>query len=137
MEYKYPKITGGYHWNMLMRCEIEVGIKPIGCHTTNTETVIQFNNPLTNAQKILLDTLMVNNPSFPPVSVGTVFKIEDIWERLGNFRVQSGINFNMYFSESIANSGKIDMIEIHAPSILTNQQINKVKTEFAKLITVQ
>lgn len=138
MKYTYSQAQGCYRWNMVQRITQEVGLEPIQTGdyylSDGIKTIIEFTRELTSAEKTILDTLMANNPSNPPASVGTVFKISDIWEGLTAFNTKTGINFKLFYSESVPGSGKVDTIELHAPTVLTNTQKNKTKTDWAATI---
>lgn len=137
-EYIYNQVAkDGYRWNILQRCLNEVGIEPINCFDTQIDgilkTILSFSRELTIAEKTNLDTLMANNPTLPPTTGGTIFKIDDIWEKLANFRSTTGIQWKLYFSQSVAN-GPIDTIELHAGQTLTTPQKNQTRNAFAALI---
>ena len=140
MQYSYTQVSGGYRWNMSQRILNEVGIKPtMTGDTPNGEggmkTVIEFNRELTANEKSILDVVMASNPTQPPVASGTVLKIKDIWNRLNDFKLATGLDFKLYYSESVPNSGIIDTIELHAAKTLTTQERNKTLSEYSKLIS--
>ena len=135
MIYIYPQVVDGFRWNMLKRIKNEVGIEPINLSDTNNETFVYFDRKLTDQEKSTLDSVMKDSPSYPPKTTNTVFKIEDIWERLTKFNSQTGFDFKLYYSESVSGSGKFDQIELHASKQLTDLEQAKVKEEYGKLIT--
>lgn len=139
MEYKYTQVSGGYRWNMVMRILNEVGIKPTMTGDTpdgsgGMNTVIRFDRELTETEKATLDVVMASNPTKPPVASGTVLKIKDIWNHLNDFKLATGQDFKLYYSESVPNSGVVDTIELHASKTLSTQERNKVLSEYSKLI---
>lgn len=139
MEYSYPQVSGGYRWNMNQRILNEVGIKPTMTGDTpdgsgGMKTVVNFDRALTTTEKETLDVVMASNPTKPPVASGTVFKIKDIWNRLNDFKLATGLDFKLYYSESVPGSGNIDQIELHAPKTLSTQERNKTISEYSKLI---
>lgn len=134
MTYIYPQVAIGFRWNLLQRIKNEVGIEPMGLSDVGNQTLINFDRELTKQEKGILDSVMSYLPTFPPKTTNTVFKIEDIWEKLIKFNIQTGVEFNLYYSESVSGSGKFDQIELHAPKQLTDLEKAKVKEEFGKLI---
>lgn len=138
MRYIYPHAIGAYRWNMLQRIREAVGVYPTQTGDFDGPdgkvTMIQFDAALTAAQKTALDNLMLANPANPPTPAGTVFKLDDIWEKLAEFNAATGITFRLYYSESVPGSGKIDTIELHANSVLTNTQKTRVKNTFAAIL---
>lgn len=140
MEYSYTQVSGGYRWNMVQRILNEVGIKPTMTGDTpdgsgGMKTVVVFDRELTQNEKEILDVVMADNPTNPPTAAGTVLKIKDIWNRLNDFKLATGQDFKLYYSESVPGSGNIDQIELHATKTLSTQERNKVVSEYAKLIT--
>lgn len=129
MQYSYPKISGGYRYNLLKRCLHEVGIEPIGCGDVGEETVLQFDRGLTTSEQFCLDVLMRHNPTFPPASK-TVFKIVDIGEKLDWFNKQTGIEFTLYCT----GDGVIDILELHTSEVLTQSEIEHVIQVFSQMI---
>jgi hypothetical protein len=138
MNYSYPQVQAGYRFNMTERITQEVGIAPIGtCDESAGDTMmttITFADPLTDDQKAKLDALMADNPTFPPTTSGTVFKIWDIYERLADFNAQCGTELRIYYSESVPGSGVIDQIELHAPTTLSDSEKARVLSAWAGII---
>lgn len=136
-DYYYPQVTGGFRWNMLQRIKNTIGKEPISTNdvfiTGLYNTVITFDKELTLSEKILVDSVMSDNPTFPPTNYAIRFKIEDIWERLETFKTNTGIPWSLYYSSSTV-TGIIDTIEIQSPINLTNSQKNSVKLAYANLI---
>lgn len=137
VRYDYAQVQGGYRWNMLQRIKSATGIEPTNTSDVqigdSTRTVVEFARDLTNTEKANLDALMASNPTKPPVGTKR-FTIKDIWETLAVFNTATGVSCSLYFSESVPGSGKIDQIELHTPSSLTNTQKNKIRTEYANLL---
>lgn len=135
MIYYYPKVEGGYRWNLIKRCKFEVGIEPINTGNIEEQTFLEFDRDLTEQEKALLDTLMASNPTQPPTGTCRV-KIQDIYERLAQFNANTGMNIRIYYSESVNNSGSIDTIELHTDAPLTATQKSKITTGYSNLLTV-
>lgn len=134
--YKYPKVSGGYRWNMLKRCLYEVGIEPVNTSDIGEETWLQFSRELTASEQAALNTLMTSNPTYPPGNDVTIVKIQDIWEKFEAFKSACGLpNLKLYYSESIPGSGNIDTIEIHNPTPLSNSQKNILKGAYSALLS--
>lgn len=139
MFYQYPQVQGGYRWNLLQRILNTIGIEPISVSDAQVDgvfyTFLAFSRELTAQEKVQVDAIMADNPTFPPS--GTVrVKIKDLWEKLADFRASSGLNVKLYFSESVPGSGVIDTLELHTDSPLTTQQKNKVQTAYNNLLTI-
>jgi hypothetical protein len=137
MEYYYPQVSG-YRWNMLQRLKKAVGREPVSSGDIQMSgvwmTFLRFNPPLSAGEESLVAAVMADNPCYPPSTFGARFRIDDLWERLGDFRAATGIQFDLYFNESVPGSGVVDLLELHSPSPLTNQQRNQVKSAFASII---
>lgn len=133
MTYYYPKVQGGYRWNMLKRCLWEVGIEPIATSDIGEQTVLTFSRELTVAEKTALDTLMADNPTLPP-STGVRVTIRDLWEDFEGFKVACGLpNLKIFFVENVSGSGAVDRIQLWHPTPLTNTEKNRVKTAYNNL----
>ena len=107
--YYYSQVTGGYRWNMLQRISEVVGVVPTSSSDVavgeGMQTVIECATDLTALLKAQLDTLMASNPTQPPLAIGTVFKIKDIWENRDGLKASvGGLTFRIYFSESVLGS---------------------------------
>lgn len=137
MEYKYTQVSGGYRWNMVQRIFQVVGIKPTMTGDVEGFTVVNFDRELTPQEKLLLDNLMLDNPTHPPSIPGSKFIIRDIWSQKAAFETAVGLPYRVYYSESIPGSGNVDQIEIHFDTNLTTTQRNKVISEYGKLITIK
>jgi len=138
--YKYPQVIGGYRWNILKRCLKEVGVEPlyVGDMPENSilYTFVVFSAPLTAPQEAALNTLMSNNPQFPPSpGANTRFIIKDIYEFFDQFEADVGVGLDIYFSETVPGSGEINRIEIIANKAMTNAEKNKLRNAYSSLIT--
>lgn len=135
MTYTYPLVTGGYRWNMLKRCLYEVGLEPINSGDAGEQTYLTFERELTAAEKTALDTLMADNPTYPPTAgVSAQFLVDDIWEKFLQFRTACGLpNLKLYYTESVPGSGKIDSIVLQHPTPLTNTQKTSVRDAYRNL----
>ena len=135
-QYLYTQVTGGYRWNMIQRIINEVGIEPKSTCDVGTQTVIEFDQELSSSDKNKLDQVMADNPTSPPSSLGTKYLIKDIWEKRSDFKTNTGgLNFKLYFTESVVGSKIFDQIELHFDKILSVVEETTVKTEYAKLIS--
>jgi len=136
MTYRYPQVNGGYRWNMLQRIEQEVGIAPSGTSDIQVDetwhTCIMFNRQLTESEKISLDALIENSPTFPPSSP-TRFLVKDVWNQREAIAEAIGIPYRIFYSQSIPG-GEVDQVELHFDRVLTDQEKVKVREEYASLI---
>ena len=135
MTYYYPKVQGGYRWNLIKRCLHKVGIEPVNTSDIEDQTCIEFDRDLSDEEKTNLDALMLDNPTKPPASTCRV-KIQDIWEKLAQFNANTGLNIKIYYSESNPGSGVIDTIELHTDTPLTLAQKTKITNGYGNLLTV-
>jgi hypothetical protein len=134
--YWYTQVSGGYRWNMLQRIFNAIGIEPIGSGDVSGQTYLQFSRALTDLERVSVDAIMADNPTFPPVNAGTTYVIRDVWNQKSLFETNLGFSYKIYYSESVPGSGNVDQIELHFGA-LTNTQKNKVASEYAKLIAVK
>lgn len=138
MTYYYTSVgSGGYRWNMLQRIFNTVGIEPTETGDVGEQTYVKFTRELTEAEKTLLDGVMADNPTYPPEPNGTRFVIIDVWNRRSEIITAMGIEYKVYYSESVPGSGDVDQIELHFNKTLTTQERNKVASEYQKLITLK
>lgn len=143
INYDYPYVSGsgGSRWTMNQRIQETLGFRPRQtCKAqVNGEirTVVSFDSELTAQQKADLDALMASNPASAPDSVGTVFVIKDLYEGFLQFCNDIGFTARIYFTDSVPGLEYSDQIEIHFDETLTNQQKNKVLSEYGKLIKEQ
>lgn len=131
--YNYPLEEGGYHWNMLQRCRHEVGIEPISTFITDDERVLKFDRKLTAEEKTKLDALMADEPGQPPKGTAQL-QIDDLWERFEKFKQSSGIDWRLYYAESVRGSGNFDLIELHCDEELNEEQLKQARLAYADLI---
>ena len=131
--YYYPQVsTDGYRWNMLQRCLYEVGLEPIGSGDVGTQTYLEFSRDLTAAEKTKLDTLMSDNPTFPP-SGGGGFIIKDIYENFTQFKVDAKLpNLQLYYTQSQAG-GAVNQVHLWNPVVLTNANKNNINQAYLAL----
>lgn len=120
---------------MMQRIFEAVGIKPTAVGDSGGLTFVDFSRELTVPEKTLLDSVMSTNPTLPPSLPGTKFIIKDIYNQRASIGEAMGFPYKVYYSESVLGSGNVDQVEIHFDQVLTNTQKNKVKSEFAKIIT--
>jgi hypothetical protein len=133
MDYYYPKVSGGYRWNMLKRCLWEVGIEPIGSGDIGEQTCLTFDRELTTTEKTKLDNLMADNPTFPPSS-GVTVVIRDLWEEFEGFKTACGLpDLRIFFVEATTGSGIVNRIKLWHPTPLTATQKTNVKTAYQNL----
>lgn len=138
--YTYNHIVGGYRWNILQRIIVTIGIEPLGIGDTmvgeSMKTFVQFSTALSPANKSTLDTIMADNPQYPPSTSNTIGLITDIWNERAAFQTAIGLTYTIYYDESVRGSGNVNQIKLHFNKSLTNTEKNKVKSEYAKLITI-
>jgi hypothetical protein len=139
MKLTYPQIdrSKGYAWNMLQRILNTIGIEPIASGDVAGQTYLEFSRDLTEAEKAQVNSIMATNPTLPPVPVGSVFTIRDVWNQKDTIASAMGFPYKVYYSESIPGSGNVDQIELHFPSTLTTTQKNKIISEYGKLISLK
>jgi hypothetical protein len=138
MDYQYTQVTTGYRWNILERIKNEVGITPTNLSDVSISdvwyTVVSFDRELTAEEKTKLDTLMANNPGYPPTEpTNTVYNYET---RLEFSTVLGNLPFFIYYNESTPGSG-FDRIQLHFKKGLSQAEKNKVVSEFSKLLSVK
>ncbi len=122
---------------MLQRIAHAVGLEPVGtsdCQSGSVEweTCISFSRELTEAEKLALDSVMTDNPSFPPDSP-TRFVIQDVWNKRESIGQAIGIPYRIFYSQSVPG-GEVDHVEMHFDRDLTEQEKLKVIEEYGKLI---
>jgi hypothetical protein len=125
-QYSFPKVSGGYRWNLLKRCLYEIGLEPTACHDSENTTVLIFSRALTAKEENALEVLMQDNPCMPPKST-TVFKIADIGEFIEAFNQQCGMNLKLFCSEN--------NLELHTDTQLTPEEKSKVVDTYKSLIS--
>jgi hypothetical protein len=146
-KYDYPLITGGYRFNVGLRCQDEVGVFPNQIYDSflngEKRTFLVFQNeisgtvsgvPVTGAG-VLSGLMTTGNPSYPPTPSGTTFVIEDLYEKFEEFKANAGIELKLYYTETTPGSGEIDKLELQADRILTNPEKNSLRGLYADLIT--
>jgi hypothetical protein len=133
MTYSYTQVSGGYRWNMMRRCLLEVGIEPISIADSDGQTHLTFSRELTTEEVANLTTLMADNPTFPP-STGVRVLIRDLWEEWDAFKVACGLpDLQIFYHESTTGSGKVDRIQLWHPTPLSTAQKNAVQTAYRNL----
>ena len=138
-QYYYTEIGNvGYRWNMLQRIKVALGFEPVSTGDTGGFTVLIFSRDLTEQEKTLLDGVMADNPTYPPVTTNTVYQLKDIWETREEFSTKIGtLPFNIYYTESVLGSNVFDRIELHFKKVLGAAEKNKVQDEQSKLMTLK
>lgn len=138
MDYIYPKVNGGYRWNLLQRVFNTIGLEPTNLSDVGDTTVLSFSRELTVAEKLLVDGIMADNPTFPPTTINTVYNLKDIWETRQEFATKLGnLPFKIYYNESVPGSNVFDRIELHFDKVLGAAERNKVTDEQSKLMTLK
>jgi len=136
--YNYPSVgNGGYRWNILQRVFNTIGIEPAGLGDIGDQTVLQFERPLTEEEKVALDAVMANNPTYPPATTNTVFSLLDVWNRRQEIATELGLPYDLYYNESVQGSGDIDTIEIHFKKELTTEEIQRVYDNYPRLLNIK
>lgn len=123
---------------MIQRIKKGVGLEPLDTGDAfvngGWKTVITFIRELTATEKTTLDTIMADNPTFPPATTGSKFIIDDIEAKKAQVEQQMGLTFDLFYIETTPGSGVIDEIIIQFSRQLTNSEKNKVKGIYAGLI---
>lgn len=138
MIYFYPQVTTGYRWNLLRRCQIALGLIPI-IGDSEGQTFLEFEFELSPAQKLILDNVMATNPQNPP-PFGVQLRIRDLYGDVVNganfitFKAAVGLpDLNIFYVESIPNSGFFDQIALWNPTPITTEQENAIKQAYFNL----
>ena len=134
-EYHYSQITSGYRWNCLQRILNTIGLEPTGLGDVQIDgvwyTVLTFSRALITAEKSQVDAIMADNPSYPPKTAHTVYRLKEIWETRGEFSTKLGtMPFHIYYDESVRGSGVFDRIELHFQKTLGASEENKLRDEY-------
>jgi hypothetical protein len=138
MIYFYPLILNGYRFNLLRRCQIALDLIPI-VGEFEGQTFLEFEFELSPAQKLILDNLMATNPQNPP-PFGVQLRIRDLYGDIVNganfqtFKENVGLpNLNIFYVESIPDSGFFDQIALWNPTAITTDQENAIKQAYFNL----
>lgn len=124
VQYSYPKIMTGYRWNFLQRCKYELGIDKVGIGDMGEEeTVISFDEELTDEQKAILDNIMDNDPQNPNPEWDSV-EIVDLEY------AAKDMGLMIFYVESVKGSGVYDRIKLCSKTTIDR---NKAKEEFSNL----
>lgn len=135
--YYYALVIGGYRWNILQRVTNAIGLEPIGLGDSgNVSTFLTFSRELTTSEQNTVQSIMNDNPSYPPTTTNTIAFITDIWNERAAFQAAIGLVYDIYYDESVRGSGNVNQIKLVFRKTLTNTEKNKVKAEFAKLIGI-
>jgi hypothetical protein len=135
--YIFPQVNGGYRWNMFQRIYYAIGLRQTASWDANGKTYLVFERALTESEETLLNDIMNNDPTNPPATTNTEFKVKDLYEFQTDLMNSMGLSFKMFFSESISGSGRIDMINLQFDKVLTSQEKNKVINMYQSLIDLK
>lgn len=133
-------ISDGYHFNLMQRVAYHFGfnIDEVSCGKTSQSIYITVPRELTAQEQTELQTIFADNPQKAPANTGnTILSIVDVWENRAAFQAQIGLNYRIYYSESVPDSGVFDRIEFHFDKTLTNKELNDVKAAYAALIDLK
>ena len=139
-EYIYDQTTG-YKWNTISKIARDLGINSGDVWSGDNQldgvwkTIIYTRVELTDQQKVILDSIMIDDGR-PPSTQNSIIMIKDIQEFQQEMKTSSGINFEIYYSESVPGSGKFDLIELHFDKNLTNQEKSKLISSYGDLANV-
>lgn len=132
----YPKLPGGYEWNLAYRLQIQTGYWPNISHTAN-QTVITFAEDLTQGAIDLVNAVMVipataQDPILFEIT-GNTYILKDIWEYRATLEADAGFNIAVSYRQSGSGPDPNAQDEIvlqptdptyQAVRILTNPQKN-------------
>jgi len=137
MKYFYEQVKGGYRWNMLQRILNTIGIEPIGSGDVGGKTYLEFEKELTKEQKIVVDEIMADNPTYPPKPKGSVYIVRDLWNDRDAIGQEMGCPYEVYYSESELGSGNINQVELHFLKEINPTEDTKISVEYSNLITAK
>lgn len=120
---------------MLQRILHTVGMEPVGSGDIEGKTVLEFDRELNEEEKANLDKVMADDPTLPPKNPGSRFLIRDVLNFQKQISEAIGYPYTLFYSESVPGSGNVDQIELHFAESLTQEQKEKVLSEYAKLIS--
>jgi hypothetical protein len=134
----YPPLPDGYRWNLLNKIFIKTGYWP-GTSTTSNFTYIHFIEDLTAPEIALVDGLMaspntVQDPGMVEIA-GNSATIKDIWEFKSDFETDAGRTCEIFYGESVPDSGVFDLIHLKFHEILNNPAKNAVESAYGNLFT--
>lgn len=137
MRLEYPKIAG-YHWNLLQKISIALGLPEDAIYTAGTEThtIIVFNADITPEQKLIVDSIvMATNPCLPPSNTGnTTYRVVDIWSMRQWFYGQIGITPVMWFEEGNPDGSGECYMYLQFSRPLTKPERDKIVRTYAGMI---
>lgn len=133
MEYGFPIVTSGYRWNLLKRCQYEVGLEPTCISDVGEQTVIAFERELTAQELSALSALMEDSPQNPPNGMEQIL-IKDLDSCFEQLKADSGLlDLQYYFVESQPGSGVFDRIALCHEGPLAEEQKLAVKNAYFNL----
>jgi hypothetical protein len=136
--YYYPSVgSSGYRWNVLQRVYNTAGIEPLSLGDVGEQTYLEFSRELTEAEKAAVDAVMADNPTYPPASANTVFTLMDVWNRRAAIAEALGLDYDLYYNESVQGSGDVDLIEIHFKKQLSEAEIQMVYDNYPRLLNLK
>lgn len=135
-KYFFNLVTLGYFWNIQQRVLITIGLQCAVDGNVGGQTCLQFPRELTPSELTAVNNIMANNPSYPPNTSNNVALITDIWNERAAFVAATGLDFDVYYDESSRGSGNVNQIKLHYKKVLNNTEKNRVKSEYAKLMSI-
>jgi hypothetical protein len=136
--YYYPSVgSSGYRWNVLQRIANAIGLEPVALGDVGEQTYLEFPRGLTEEEKNAVDAVMADNPTYPPQTANTVFTLMDVWNRRQQIADALGLEYDLYYTESMEGSGDIDLIEIHFKKQLSEAEIQMVYDNYPRLLNLK
>lgn len=121
---------------MLQRIAHAVGLEPVGtsdCQSGDEwETCLTFERELTDEERAALDSVMADNPTFPPPSP-TRFVVRDVWNQREAIAEAIGVPYRIFYSQSVPD-GEVDQVELHFERALSDAEKQSVCNAYSRLI---
>lgn len=139
-DYQYLNVVrsvGAYTFNLGTNIGRKVGRRPDGIIIVGEEVNVRFNTALDAAEQTALDEVFAApDPYAPTLEIsGQTYVILDIWEIQEDIKTETGIDFTIYYTESVPGSGIRDRIELRYNQILTNPARNSIENAIADRMT--
>ena len=141
MQYYYPQVQGGYRWNLLAKCYYAIGRWPKNSGDIQisgaNQTYLEFDPPLSEAEKTKIDAIMANpnTAALPsPNTNKTTFVVKDIWSYFQELLALIP-GAELYFDKSAPDKPDFDIIAVNLPKSLALAEKDAVKNWYAGLIS--
>lgn len=137
-EYLYPTVGGAYRYNLIQKCAIVIGRPPSALMDTGDHTIIRFDPPLSDEDKVLLDSLLVDPPTAcdaPKAPPGSSFIIPDLFDSgfKENLSEMLGCEVYVWFSKSTPDAPRPDLVELQFSKELSAQDKQLVVDEIKSM----